>query len=230
MAKLRHIAFISPEPTKLFDYYHHLFGLERVRVSPSGSVHVIDGLFNLAFLAQQAVASGALNTHRADGHEIDQTTGIAHYGFTVDRLEDVLDRRDASIQRGESPQNGRPAEMRIMDPWGNNVDISSQGFLGREEKRLPGIRYVVVQTDAPDEACAFSRSTFGLAEVRSKMDGSTYLTDGDISLHITSEHTIDRPAFSISESRSTTGRRRGPTSPSSDRSSATLPPRARNAS
>ena len=192
MAKLRHIAFISPEPTKLFDYYHHLFGLEQVRVSPSGSVHVIDGLFNLAFLAQQAVPSGAVNTHRADGHEIDQTTGIAHYGFTVDRLEDVLDRLDASIQRGESPQNGRPAEMRIVDPWGNNVDISSQGFLGREEKRLPGIRYVVVQTDAPDEACAFYRSTFGLAEVRSEMDGSTYLSDGDITLRITSEHTIDR--------------------------------------
>ena len=90
MANLRHIAFISPEPQKLYDYYHHLYGMEKVRVSPAGSIHVIDGLFNLAFLAQQAVVLDAVDTHREDGHEIDQTPGIAHFGFTVDRLEDVL--------------------------------------------------------------------------------------------------------------------------------------------
>ena len=192
MAKLRHIAFISPEPAKLFDYYHHLFGLEEVRVSPSGSVHVIDGLFNLAFLAQQAAPSDSMNTHRADGHELDQSTGIAHYGFAVDSLDAALARFDESIKRGESPQNGRPAEVRIVDPWGNQVDLSSRGFLGREERRLPGIRHVVVQTDAPDEARAFYRASFDLADVPAPSGGASYLSDGDITLHLTAEHTIER--------------------------------------
>ena len=192
MAKLRHIAFISPEPPRLFDYYHHLFGLEEVRVSPSGSVHVIDGLFNLAFLAQQATTSDSMNTHRADGHELDQSTGIAHYGFAVEDIDEALARFDESIKRGESPQNGRPAEVRIVDPWGNQVDLSSRGFLGREERKLPGIRHVVVQTDAPDEARAFYRSSFDLAEVEAPSGGATYLSDGDITMRFTAEHTIDR--------------------------------------
>ena len=63
-----------------------------MRESPSGSIHVIDGLFNLAFLARQAVQYDTVNTHREDGHEIDQTTGIAHYGFTVDKLSDIFDK------------------------------------------------------------------------------------------------------------------------------------------
>jgi hypothetical protein len=35
--------------------------------------------------------------------------------------------------------------MRFIDPWGNNVDLSSRGF-GREEKKLPGVRLLAVQT------------------------------------------------------------------------------------
>ena len=195
MAKLRHIAFISPEPPKLFDYYHHLFGLEKVRVSASGSVHVIDGLFNLAFLAQQATTSDSMNTHRADGHELDQSTGIAHYGFAVEDIDEALARFDESIKRGESPQNGRPAEVRIVDPWGNQVDLSSRGFLGREERKLPAIRHVVVQTDAPDEARAFYRASFDLAEVPAPSGSATYLSDGDMTMLFTAEHTIDRPGI-----------------------------------
>ena len=195
MAKLRHIAFISPEPTKLYEYYHHLFGLEQVRVSPSGSVHVIDGLFNLAFLAQQAMASDMANTHRADGHELDQSTGIAHYGFTVDHLQDLFDNLDESIKQGESPQNGRPAEMRIVDPWGNAVDVSSRGFLGREERHLPGIRHVVIQSSDPDAACAFYREKFALDQVSAGPDGVTLLTDGDMSIRIQEDEAIGKPGI-----------------------------------
>ena len=54
MGKLRHLAFISREPKKLSDFYQKFFGLEEVRVFPSGSRMVIDGLFNLAFLQQNA--------------------------------------------------------------------------------------------------------------------------------------------------------------------------------
>ncbi len=78
MAKLRHIAFIVKEPKKLYDFYHSLFGFEQVRLSPSGSIHVIDGLFNLAFLQQSHSTAEVVNTHRADGHEVDQTEGINH--------------------------------------------------------------------------------------------------------------------------------------------------------
>ena len=62
MGKLRHIAFISKEPKKLSDFYQKFFDLEEVRVFPSGSRMVIDGLFNLAFL-QQNVARAERHRH-----------------------------------------------------------------------------------------------------------------------------------------------------------------------
>lgn len=87
-----------------------------------------------------------IGTHRADGAETEIEPGIHHYGFMVDSLDKAVAKLPASLTRGDSPQvsggatgpeAARPAEVRFIDPWGNNVDLSSRGFLGREEKRLP---------------------------------------------------------------------------------------------
>lgn len=190
MAKLRHIALMVKQPKKLFDFYHHLFGVEQVRLSPTGSIHVIDGLFNLAFLQQMSSGAEVVNTHRADGTEVNQMVGINHFGFLVENLEGTLGRLESSIRRGQSPQNGRPAEMRIIDPWGNNVDISSRGFLGREEKKLPGVRYMVLQTPDPDRTAAFYKSVFELRETKRDGREAVYLTDGDITLCVTGRQTL----------------------------------------
>jgi catechol 2,3-dioxygenase-like lactoylglutathione lyase family enzyme len=195
LAKLRHVAFIVKEPKRLYEFYHRLFGLEQVRVSPSGSIHVIDGLFNLAFLQQKLEASAVVNTHRADGAEIDQRQGINHFGFLVGSLEQALARLPASVQRGESPRNGRPAEMRVVDPWGNRFDLSSKGFLGREERRLPGVRLVVVQTASPEETARFYESVLELRRVRALPDGAIMLSDGDVSLALTPTRTLGRPGI-----------------------------------
>ena len=193
MGKLRHIAFISREPKKLSDFYQNFFGLEEVRVFPSGSRMVIDGLFNLAFLQQRGQAA-VVGTHRADGSEADQTQGIAHYGFMVDNLDEAVSKLPPSLKRGDSPQvsagvagpeAARPAEVRFIDPWGNNVDLSSRGFLGREEKRLPGVRLVTVQVANPDDACEFYKTQFDLEVVRRDPDGSILLSDGIVSLMLT---------------------------------------------
>ena len=195
MAKLRHIAFIVKEPKNLYDFYHHLFGVEQVRHGPTGAIHVIDGLFNLAFLKQSLSDVAVVNTHRADGEEIDQRQGINHYGFLVDNVEQTLSRLDSSLQRGDTPQNGRPAEMRILDPWGNKVDLSARGFLGREEKKLPGVRYVVVQTATPERAAEFYKSIFELREIGNAPDGSLRLSDGDITLELTKKRSIEKPGI-----------------------------------
>ena len=142
MAKLRHIAFISPEPKKLSDFYQKHFALEEIKVFPSGSRMVIDGLFNLAFLKRRDTPAQVTGTHRADGAELEREPGIHHYGFMVDNLDQAVAKLPASLNRGASPQasdgvggaeGARPAEMRFVDPWGNNVDLSARGFLGREE-------------------------------------------------------------------------------------------------
>lgn len=192
MAQLRHIAMIVKEPPRLFDYYQRLFGVEQVRLSPTGSIHVVDPLFNLAFLQYTGGDVEVVGTHRADGTEANQTPGVNHFGFIVDNLDEVLSRLPKDIQFGESPQNGRPAEMRVIDPWGNNFDLSTRGFLGREEERLPGVRFAAVHNERPEEMAAFYREVLDLRETRRQADGSIHLSDGAVTLAVTPEQVLNR--------------------------------------
>lgn len=194
MGKLRHIAFISKEPKKLSDFYQKYFGFEECKVFPSGSRMVIDPLFNLAFLQQAAAAMAISGTHRADGSESELTVGIHHYGFMVDNLDAAVAKLPAGVTRGANPQisagvsgpeAARPAEVRFLDPWGNNVDLSSRGYLGREEKKLPGVRLLAVQVANPDEACDFYKGQFELNTVERDKDGNIRLSDGTVTLLLT---------------------------------------------
>src|SRR6266566_6294899 len=204
MGKLRHIAFISAEPKKLSDFYQKYFGFEECKIFPSGSRMVIDPLFNLAFLQRAAVEVAMAGTHRADGSENELTIGIHHYGFMVDDLDQAVAKLPKNLTRGTTPQvsagvggpeGARPAEVRFLDPWGNNVDLSSRGFLGREERKLPGVRHMVVQVDRPDKAADFYTSALDMKEVRRESDGSILLTDGDITMGIIDEPFIGRPGI-----------------------------------
>lgn len=194
MGKLRHIAFISKEPKLLSDFYQKYFGFEECKVFPSGSRMVIDPLFNLAFLQQAAVAVAVSGTHRADGSEAELTVGIHHYGFMVDNLDTAVAKLPAGLTRGANPQisagvsgpeAARPAEVRFLDPWGNNVDLSSRGYLGREEKKLPGVRLLAVQVANPDEVCEFYKQQFELEVVGRDSDGTIRLSDGTVTLLLT---------------------------------------------
>jgi catechol 2,3-dioxygenase-like lactoylglutathione lyase family enzyme len=195
MGKLRHIAFISKQPKVLSDFYQKHFGFEECKVFPSGSRMVIDPSFNLAFLQSRGDEAGAVvGTHRADGAEVERQPGIHHYGFLVDDLNQAVAKLPASLNRGASPQvsagvggpeGARPAEMRFIDPWGNNVDLSSRGFLGREEKRLPGVRLLVVQVPDLAAACEFYQHQLDLKVVGWTDDGTVRLSDGTVTLLLT---------------------------------------------
>ena len=194
MGKLRHIAFISKEPKLLSDFYQKYFGFEECKVFPSGSRMVIDPLFNLAFLQQAAVTAAVSGTHRTDGSEAELTVGIHHYGFMVDNLDTAVAKLPAGLTRGANPQisagvsgpeAARPAEVRFIDPWGNNVDLSSRGYLGREEKKLPAVRLLAVQVPNPDEACEFYKQQFELNTVDRDGEGNIRLSDGTVTLMLT---------------------------------------------
>ena len=194
MGKLRHIAFISKEPKLLSDFYQKYFGFEECKVFPSGSRMVIDPLFNLAFLQQAAVTAAVSGTHRTDGSEAELTVGIHHYGFMVDNLDTAVAKLPAGLTRGANPQisagvsgpeAARPAEVRFIDPWGNNVDLSSRGYLGREEKKLPAVRLLAVQVPNPDAACEFYKQQFELNTVDRDGEGNIRLSDGTVTLMLT---------------------------------------------
>ena len=195
MAQLRHIAFISKQPKLLSDFYQKYFGFEECKVFPSGSRMVIDPRFNLAFLQSRGDEAGAVvGTHRADGAELQRDAGIHHYGFLVDDLNQAVAKLPTTLDRGASPQvsagvggpeGARPAEMRFIDRWANNVALSSRGFLGRDETKLPGVRLLAVQVPNPDEACEFYQKQFELNVVERDNDGNIRLSDGTVALLLT---------------------------------------------
>lgn len=187
MAKIRHVAFMVKDPETLKHFYEQGFGFEECYSSASGSFMVMDGLFNLALLKMREGESEIAGTHRADGGEADQRPGINHFGFVVDSVEEILTRLDPSLKHGQNPQDGRPAEMRVFDPWGNGFDLSSRGFFGREEERLPAVRQVVVQADQPQEVADFYTMNLDLQEEGKAADGSVFLSDGCIHLALVQE-------------------------------------------
>ncbi|HEY7066828.1 MAG TPA: VOC family protein [Chloroflexota bacterium] len=184
MAKIRHVAMMVKDPKALRDYYVQGFGFEQCYESKTGSVMVTDGLFNLALLQIRGGDSDVVGTHRADGGEANQQPGINHFGFVVDSIDGALERIGGGLKYGENPQDGRPAEMRVVDPWGNNFDLSSRGFFGREEKRVPGIRQVIVQADDPAAVAAFFRDKLELQAEGSGPDGAVALGDGHVHLSV----------------------------------------------
>jgi catechol 2,3-dioxygenase-like lactoylglutathione lyase family enzyme len=109
-------------------------------------------------------------------------------------LNEAVAKLPASLSRGTSPQvsagvggpeGARPAEIRFVDPWGNNVDLSARGFLGREEKRLPGVRLLAVQVPDLAAACEFYQRQFDVEIVGWTDDGTVRLSDGTVTLLLT---------------------------------------------
>lgn len=187
MAKIRHVAFMIKDTEKVRDFYQQAFGFEQCYSSPTGAFMVMDGLFNIAILKIREGESEVVGTHRADGGEANQQPGINHFGFVVDSVDEILSRLPGDLKHGENPQDGRPAEMRVFDPWGNGFDLSARGFFGREEVRLPAVRRLVVQADRPDEVADFYRSNLDLTEEGRAPDGSVILSDGQISMALVQE-------------------------------------------
>jgi hypothetical protein len=66
--------------------------------------------------------------------------------------------------------------MRIVDPWGNKVDLS--GFLGREEKETPRCALRGDSTETPERTAEFYQSVFELRKIGKASDGSVRLNVG----------------------------------------------------
>ena len=187
MAKIRHVAFMIHDTPKLRDFYTKGFGFEQCYESASGAIMVMDGTFNLALLKIREGESDVVGTHRADGGEADQRPGINHFGFVVDSVDEILERVGPDLKHGQNPQDGRPAEMRVEDPWGNKFDLSARGYFGREEVRLPAVREVVLQVDRPNEVADFYKEKLDLLEEGREPDGSVHLGDGLVHMALVQE-------------------------------------------
>ena len=135
MAKIRHIALTTANPSAVAEFYKEAFDMEEVRRSPQGAVFLTDGYINMAIL-----------NHKTDedadvGNNGPNYNGIHHFGFLVDDLDAASKKIEAAkgkhltaregLRTEMSPMGGRNNfEMKWEGPDGVVVDISHTGWQG----------------------------------------------------------------------------------------------------
>ncbi len=118
MAKLRHLAIKTADPEKLAEFYKKVFDMKEVVRGTRGSIHLSDGVMNLA-----------IQTTSEKSKEPQHPAGFYHIGFQVDDLEEVAQRIRQIHPAGVPAVRGaRWAETRGKDPDGNLFDVSVAGW------------------------------------------------------------------------------------------------------
>ncbi len=111
---IRHIAFYTPDPQRLADFYCHVLDMKEVERTDRSSIFVSDGYLNLALLYQRK----------------EEPIGLNHFSFHVKSNEEMQTRAEkAGVRRGAARPDRIPfAEYRVHDPEGNGIDISQKGW------------------------------------------------------------------------------------------------------
>ena len=113
MAKIRHIAIFSDDPSKLAEFYADVFDMKINGKSKEGAVWMTDGYMDIALLPRR--------------HEL-APQGVHHFGITID-ADEKLGVYERLKERGHMPMKpppGRPyVEDAVKDADGNKFDIST---------------------------------------------------------------------------------------------------------
>jgi len=114
MAKIKHIALSTQDPEATAKFYVDVFGMKQVgRIdNPNTSgYYLTDGDLNLAILKFKNDAVAGVERGK-------DWSGIHHFGFQVDSLEDITERRYGNV------------EVKYTGPDGVTVDVSESGWVG----------------------------------------------------------------------------------------------------
>ena len=136
MARIRHIALTTENPTKTAAFYKEAFGLTEIRRSPNGAVFLTDGHINLAILNFKTNKSADVGAHG------ENFTGIHHFGFEVDDLDQACEKLEGAHGRRLTAKDHVDAtmaagghanfEMKWSGPDGVVIDISHTGWEGTD--------------------------------------------------------------------------------------------------
>ncbi len=136
MARIKHIALTTKEPAKVAEFYKSAFGLKELRRSPNGAVFLSDGHINVAILNTKGEESADMGAHGA------HFTGIHHFGFEVDDLDEAGQKIEAAqgarltgkdhVDRTMAAGGHANFEQKWAGPDGVVIDISHTGWEGTD--------------------------------------------------------------------------------------------------
>jgi predicted enzyme related to lactoylglutathione lyase len=205
MAKIRHIAIFSDNPTKLAQFYGTVYGIRVTGTDDIGCVWATDGYMDIALLRRR----------NADAPK----AGIHHWGFTIDKAE-----RPAVLARMKqygvepfspyvtSPDAHRPyAEDAVKDPDGNRFDLStgmrdmrvsvdtagkplSSDMVADDARAL--IKHIAIFSENPTKLSKFYVDVFGL-KITGESQGDVWVTDGYVDMALLSRKNAKSPPVGI---------------------------------
>jgi catechol 2,3-dioxygenase-like lactoylglutathione lyase family enzyme len=176
LARINHVAIISPQYPILGKFYQSLYGMKPGDSPPESAVSYGDGNVGLQILP------------RRDGY----IAGLDHFGMLVDDLGEVekrLQKYDGAnlVKRPSS----RPfAAYSANDPDGNHFDLAEPESGLKEVYSLGGWdadRYVnlfAIRTLHAERIAEFYQDVFGLTHVARDNDSGFSLSDGRVTLRI----------------------------------------------
>ena len=136
MARIKHIALTTKEPAKVAEFYKSAFGLKELRRNANGCVFLTDGHIHMAILTTKGEESADMGAHGP------HFTGIHHFGFEVDDLDEAGQRLEGAhghrLQRKEESdaamRDGVQAnfEQKWAGPDGVVIDVSHTGWEGTD--------------------------------------------------------------------------------------------------
>src|SRR5919107_1832251 len=91
MAKIRHLAIKTKSPQRLAKFYEQVFDMKVILTEKSGAIYMSDGYLTLAILKNRG----------------DYTpSGINHFGFQVDDIEDMENSARRKRRSNRRPHKG----------------------------------------------------------------------------------------------------------------------------
>ncbi|MBM3226613.1 MAG: VOC family protein, partial [Candidatus Tectomicrobia bacterium] len=100
MPKIKHIALTTQNPDKVAAFYKEAFDMQEVRRSPNGAVFLTDGYINLAILNWKTAKDADVGVNGPN------FSGIHHFGFEVDTLEETAEKLEKVQAQRLSQRDG----------------------------------------------------------------------------------------------------------------------------
>lgn len=132
MAKIRHIALTTENPSQVAEFYKQAFDMQEIRRSENGAVFLSDGYINLAILNWKTEKDADVGPNGANYN------GIHHIGFQVDDLDTACEKLEKvkgtqlnsreGLDQAMAAGGPRNFEMKWAGPDEVVLDISHTGW------------------------------------------------------------------------------------------------------
>ena len=133
MAKIRHIALTTENPSEVAEFYKQAFDMQEIRRSEAGAVFLSDGYINLAILNWKTEKDADVGPNGPNYN------GIHHIGFQVDDLDESaekletvdgqrLNQRHDDTTLTQATAAPRNFEVKWGGPDGVVIDVSQSGW------------------------------------------------------------------------------------------------------